>query len=79
MSEKVIHILVVEDERSHAELIERVFKDCGDRIELTVACNLREAHRYLAESSPDLLITDLVLPDGKGTDLRPGASKDKLP
>lgn len=72
MSEKDVHILVVENEEAHAELIRRAFELRGGDVRLTLACNLGEARRYLAEFVPDLVIADLLLPDGKGTELLPG-------
>jgi DNA-binding NtrC family response regulator len=38
---------------------------------LTVASTLAEARRYIAIELPDLVITDLLLPDGIGTELLP--------
>jgi PAS domain S-box-containing protein len=74
MNENVVNermrILVVEDEEAHAELICRAFdEDPGKRYLVSVARTLREARDYLDGSKPDLVITDLLLPDGKGTDL----------
>lgn len=71
MTEKTPHILLVEDEEAHAELIRRAFEDQGGRVKLAVACDLQEAGGHLAESKPDLIITDLLLPDGKGIELLP--------
>lgn len=65
----MVHILLVEDEASHAELIRRAFKSRPGQSSLTIVRSLREAQGYLAESSPDLVIVDLLLPDGKGIDL----------
>lgn len=78
MSEKDIHILVVEDEDDHAELIRCAFASRAGKVSLTVARNLREARAYLAESVPTLIIADLLLPDGKGTELLP-TDREKSP
>jgi PAS domain S-box-containing protein len=71
MSEKAFHILLVEDEEAHAEMVCRAFQSRGGRFLVTVAKTLVEARDHLEKLSPDLVIADLVLPDGKGTDLTP--------
>jgi signal transduction histidine kinase/DNA-binding response OmpR family regulator len=80
MDAELVHILLVEDEESHAELIRRAFKSRPEPSALTVARNLREARSYLAKSSPDLVIVDLLLPDGKGIELlRNGQEQSSFP
>lgn len=71
VSRKSIHVLLVEDEEAHAELIRRAFEARAELMSLTVATTLREARQLLAESTPDLALIDLVLPDGKGIELLP--------
>lgn len=68
-SSAVKKILIVEDDDSHAELIRRGFSDCSDQYELTVAGSLREALETISRSSFDIVLTDYLLPDGKGGDL----------
>lgn len=69
-----LKILIVEDDPGHAELIRRSIKilDREDRIRITIASTLAEATIRLEEEIWDLVIADLYLPDGKGTDLLPG-------
>jgi len=62
-------ILVVEDDDSHAELIRRGFRGLSDQYELTVVTSLREAVERINCRSYDLVLTDYLLPDGKGGDL----------
>lgn len=64
-----IHVLLVEDEEAHAELIRRAFEPKEGLIRLTVARSLEEARACLTESLPDLAIVDLFLPDGRGIEL----------
>ena len=78
MGGETIHILVVENEDDHAELIRRSFASGSGQVLLTVAYNLGEARRYLSEFVPDLVIADLLLPDGRGTELLPG-EREKSP
>jgi len=67
--EERIHVLLVEDEEAHAELIRRAFEDQEGLIRLTVAGSLAQARACLTESLPDLAIVDLFLPDGRGIEL----------
>jgi PAS domain S-box-containing protein len=76
MDEETFSILLVEDDESHAELIRRSFEAAGDRFRLNVAHCLEDARRALTVHGVDLVIADLVLPDGGGTDLLPDEGGD---
>ena len=76
MDEKPIHILLVEDERAHVRLIQRAFESRAGEVRLTVAGTAKEARSHLAQSPPDLMLVDLVLPDGKGTDFLPADKEE---
>lgn len=78
MSEKKINILLVEDEESHADLICRSFDSASGSVSVTVARNLHETRSSIAKSTPDLIIADFLLPDGKGVELIP-ASREESP
>lgn len=69
MSKEKVHVLLVEDEEAHAELIRRAFEAQSNVINLTVASSLEEARSCLTEALPDLAIVDLFLPDGRGLEL----------
>jgi len=72
MNEQRTHILVVEDQGAHAELMRHAFASHTDRFRLTVVGSLQQAQTCLSqEDRPDLVITDLLLPDGKGIELLP--------
>ena len=71
MNGKDLRILLVEDEVAHAELIRRAFSARDQTIELTVAHSLDQARASLAATAPDLIISDLRLPDGDGVELLP--------
>ncbi len=71
MSTDSVHILLVEDDAGHVGLIRRAFKSRPQPVDLTVAGSLREAQEYLDNQNPDLLVADLRLPDGSGTQLLP--------
>ena len=78
MSKKASHILIVEDETSHAQLIRRSFESCSDSMHLSMAFNLKEARTFLSTETPDLVITDFLLPDGKGLELLQDHEKQAL-
>ena len=69
-------VLAVEDDSGHAELIRRAFEYSPLRADLLVAPTLAEARRRLAESPPDVMLVDMLLPDGKGTELLPGNAEE---
>lgn len=60
-------ILLVEDRESLRRLLERALRQAGHEV---LACgDLPGAHQALAERSFDLVLTDLKLPSGEGTEL----------
>ncbi len=75
---KQFKILMVEDEPAHVELVRRAFEKHTERFELAVVSNLKEAKQYLSACRPDLVLADLFLPDGMGSDLLPGEAAGAL-
>ncbi len=78
VEERRPHILLVEDEEAHIELMQRAFEDEGELVNLMVVRTLQEARGYMSESTPDLVVVDLLLPDGEGTELLPPANTEQL-
>ncbi len=74
----MIQLLLVEDEKAHAELIRRAFDDQAEPVEVTVINSLQEAYLYLARFTPDLIIIDLFLPDGQGIELLSDGPAEQL-
>lgn len=72
MMDNTIHILLVEDDPAHAELIQRAFEDRGDEAQLTIANTLLEARSHLKNFKPSLVIADWRLPDGDSSELLNG-------
>lgn len=60
-------LLIVDDEQSMRRLYCRIFS--GEGYDFTLAGNLAEAKDLLLTRNYDLVITDLILGDGAGTEL----------
>ena len=69
MMDNTVHILLIEDDSAHAELIQRAFEDRGGESKLTVANTLEEARAHLKDFKPTLIIADWRLPDGDSSEL----------
>lgn len=65
MQSGTTHVLLVEDEDAHAELIQLSFES-QPNLRLTVARTLEQARQSVARTTPDLAIIDSLLPDGRG-------------
>ncbi len=71
------HILLVEDDDDHAELIARSFQALNLHPP-QLAGTIQEARQAIEVIMPDLMIVDLTLPDGKGIELLPHNKDDVL-
>ena len=60
-------LLIVDDEASLRDFLTIVFEEEGCRVE--TASSLADAHAALQKREPDLVLCDLMLPDGSGLDL----------
>lgn len=66
LRQKELHILLLEDNPSHAELVEQVMKEGGIRFSLT-RVETREAFQQELETTPpDLILSDYALPSFDG-------------
>ena len=68
---KVTHILLLEDDKAHQELILRMFRDDPEQFRISVAGTVRDAREIIGRENPDLIISDWILPDGKGIEVLP--------
>jgi PAS domain S-box-containing protein len=68
-SDGPFHILVVEDEEAHADLIQRGFEEHKDAFRISFATTLADARRIINNDPPALAFVDWLLPDGKGAEL----------
>ncbi|WP_174296381.1 nitrogen regulation protein NR(I) [Sphingomonas bacterium] len=64
MSEGGSHVLVVDDDRAIRTVVAQALRRAGH--EVTAVATLRELDAALARERPDVLLTDVVLPDGDG-------------
>lgn len=64
-------ILIIEDEESHAELIQRAFDRHWVAFDLHFTSTLEQSRSFLAETDPDIILCDWMLPDGKGLEILP--------
>lgn len=71
-----LRILVVEDQSAHFDIICRAFESQNGDVRLENARTIGEARRKIAESSQDLVIADLCLPDGEAFELLPMHGRD---
>jgi len=62
-----LKVLVVDDEADTRELIGEVLKECGS--EVIITCSAAEALEALEQHQPDILISDLGMPDEDGYSL----------
>lgn len=64
-----IKVLVVEDDKPTLARFQKSIEACST-LDLVGACQtLTQARTFLGQTAPDVLITDLNLPDGNGIDL----------
>lgn len=61
------HIMVVDDDREIRTLLVRYLEGQGFRV--SAAQDRRECERQIAERDPDLMVLDVMLPDGSGLDI----------
>ena len=61
------HALIVEDDAEAAEMMAELIASLG--FTAAVATSLRDARRQLALNEPDIVLLDLMLPDGSGMTL----------
>jgi len=61
-----VNLLIVDDEASLRDFLTIVFEGEGWRVES--AGSLEEAHAAIQRSEPDVVLCDLMLPDGSGID-----------
>ena len=64
-----IKILVVDDHPSTAQTLARAISQIGPRVEVSSATSGIQALEYSKNSAPDILITDMIMPEMTGLEL----------
>ncbi len=65
-----LRVLLVEDESAHVRIVQRAFESRDPAaFELRTADSIASARRDIETNPPDLVIADVILPDGRGLDL----------
>lgn len=67
MTSKPLHVLVADDEANIRKLLRLWLEELGHAVKLVASA--KEACGLLNEHSFDLLVTDVLMPDGDGIDL----------
>lgn len=70
-----LHILIVEDNRTQAEYLRHLLEKKGHQV--TVANNGYEAIERIQEKKPDIILTDVMMPDMDGYTLCKTVKKDE--
>jgi DNA-binding NarL/FixJ family response regulator len=65
----MIRILIVEDHEMVRDAIASLLGEVPDMEVVATACNIRDALRLLDKHRPDVVLADLALDDGSGTEL----------
>jgi len=69
-------ILLVEDNKDIQELNKEFLEETGG-YNVRLAMNLAEARESIAESEPDIIVLDIMLPDGSGLDFLKELKQDR--
>lgn len=67
MTQQATHILIVDDDPEIRSLLARYLGGQGYRV--SVAADRRECESRIASTDPDLIVLDVMLPDGSGLDI----------
>ena len=68
MIDEQLNILVIEDDPAHARIVERAFEKIENR-HVTMVTTIAAAREQLAAKPFDVILSDLILPDGRGVEL----------
>lgn len=63
------NILIVEDDPLQIEILKKGFLSKSDIFQTTIVSSVKETLKNIASNPPDLILTDWILPDGKGSDI----------
>lgn len=81
VAERIDHILIIDDDHDQTEVLAHRFHQQGYRVSVAATCH--EGRLVAANDHPDLILLDIVLPDGDGLDtcagLRDGVDTADIP
>jgi len=60
------HVLLTEDDTLVRQTIEQILQLAGHQV--SVVCNGREAIEYCSHTQPDLILTDMLMPEMEGVE-----------
>jgi len=69
-----VHVLIVDDSKTVRDRLAEALGELPNVSSVRAADDLAAARRALADSTPDLIVLDLHLPDGLGLELLPAVS-----
>jgi diguanylate cyclase (GGDEF)-like protein/PAS domain S-box-containing protein len=69
MNNEVTKILIVEDDAAHAEAISRAFKGANPEVRVEIVNTLQGYRLSVAKKTPDIVLMDLNLPDGRAIEV----------
>jgi PAS domain S-box-containing protein/putative nucleotidyltransferase with HDIG domain len=68
MTDAAVNILLLEDEPAHAEAIRRALEASDLKAAVRIVGTLREYREIVAAHSPNIVLMDMALPDGRALD-----------
>jgi CheY-like chemotaxis protein len=77
MDEKQFTVLVVDDEPALREVLSLRIRDWG--YDVITAAEVAEAERQVEENRPDMVLSDVVLPESCGLDLLKWLKRNGIP
>jgi signal transduction histidine kinase len=71
-----INVLIVEDDKAHAAAISRAFRTAAPAFATDLVGSLQEYRERVARQTPDVVIMDLNLPDGRAVEALTSPAED---
>ncbi len=81
VDEPIDHILIIDDDHDQTDILAHRFNQQGYRVSVAATC--QEGRHVATNDHPDLILLDIILPDGDGldtcADLRDGVDTADIP
>lgn len=72
-------VLLVEDDDGHSELVQRACERADRELNLEIVQSLADARAFIRQRVPLLVLADLILPDGRGTEILADCKENDIP